>query len=382
MDDHMLGNIDGLPEQKARGKMIFFVIVIIILLIVSAVFVVLFILEKTNKETPASEKGSDKTKIGLTLWQDCNAKKELVNYIEKITKPDSKDFVKKEDRIAVFDLDGSLFQETDLVYNDYKLFKYRVTEDPDYKDKATEEQKATVEDIKRYEKGESVQGLDIRHAKANAEAFANMSLEEYDKYVKDFLSKPADGYNNMKRGDAFYKPMLEVIDYLQENDFLIYICSGTDRFTIRALVDGKINIPKGNIIGTESLIVGNYQNETDYFEYVYHQNESLILKGEFVVKNLYMYKVYHIIREIGKIPILSFGNSNGDASMANFVISNKDHPGLAFMLLCDDTERENGNVEKANKMKESCEQNNWIPISMKNDWKTIYGDNVTRKKQE
>jgi phosphoglycolate phosphatase-like HAD superfamily hydrolase len=383
MEDQMLGNIDGLPEQKARGKMIFFVIVIIILLIVSAVFIVLFIVEKTNKETPANESDeSEKPKKGLTLWKECNAKKELVNYIEKITKPDSKDFIKKEDRIAVFDLDGTLFQETDLVYNDYKLFKYRVTEDPDYVDKATEEQKATVEDIKRMEKGESVQGLDIRHARANAEAFANMSLEEYDKYVKDFLSKPADGYNNMKRGEAFYQPMLEVIDYLQDNDFLIYICSGTDRFTVRALVDGKINIPKGNIIGTESLIVGNYQNETDYFEYVYHQNESLILKGEFVVKNLYMYKVYHIIREIGKIPILSFGNSNGDSSMANFVISNKDHPGLAFMLLCDDTERENGNIEKANKMKQSCEQNNWIPISMRDDWTTIYGNNVTRKKQE
>ena len=382
MNDQKLGNIDRQPEQKVRGKIILFVLLLIILLIVSIVFIVLFIVEKSKKDKDTTQKNSDNPKRGLTLWQECNAKKELVSYIEKITKPDSKDFVKKEDRIAVFDLDGTLFQETDLVYNDYKLFKYRVTEDPDYVDKATEEQKATVEDIKRMEKGESVQGLDIRHARANAEAFANMSLEEYDKYVKDFLSKPADGYNNMKRGEAFYQPMLEVIDYLQDNDFLIYICSGTDRFTVRALVDGKINIPKGNIIGTESLIVGNYQNETDYFEYVYHQNESLILKGEFVVKNLYMYKVYHIIREIGKIPILSFGNSNGDSSMANFVISNKDHPGLAFMLLCDDTERENGNIEKANKMKQSCEQNNWIPISMRDDWTTIYGNNVTRKKQE
>ena len=380
MNDQKVGNIVSQPEQKVRGKTILFVILIIILLIISVVFIVLFIVEKTKKDTPAKE--TDKPKIGLTLWQECNAKKELVNYIEKITKPDSKDFVKKEDRIAVFDLDGTLFQETDLVYTDYKLFKYRVTEDPDYKDKATEEQKATADEIKRMEQGESIKGLDIRHAKANAEAFANMSLEEYDKYVKDYISKPADGYNNMKRGDAFYKPMLEVLDYLQDNDFSLYIVSGTDRFTVRAIVDGKINIPKEHIIGTEAYIVGKYQNDTDYFDYIYHQNETLILKGEFVVKNLYMYKVYHIIREIGKIPILSFGNSSGDASMANFVISNKDHPGLAFMLLCDDTERENGNVEKANKMKQSCEQNNWIPISMKNDWKTIYGDNVTRKKQE
>ena len=50
------------------------------------------------------------------------------------------------------------------------------------------------------------------------------------------------------------------------------------------------------------------------------------------------------------------------------------------MLCCDDTERENGNVTRADGMKKLCEQYNWQPISMKNDWKTIYGDNVTRKK--
>ena len=307
-------------------------------------------------------------------------KKKLVEYVEKITKPNSNDFVKTKDRIAVFDFDGTLFQETDLVYTDYKLYKYRIRDDPDYKDKATAFQKETADDIERMEKGESVKGLDLKHAKANAEAFKDMTLEDYDIYVKNYVNKPADGYNNMKRGDAYYKPMLEVIDYLKDNNFTIYVISGTDRFTCRALLDGKIDIPKGNVIGTEARIVGNQQGDIDNFDYTYHQDEYLILNGQFLVKNLYMNKVYNIIKEIGKIPILSFGNSNGDSSMANFVLSNKQHPGLAFMLLCDDTERENGNIEKANKMKESCEQNNWIPVSMKNDWKTIYGDDVTRKK--
>jgi hypothetical protein len=49
------------------------------------------------------------------------------------------------------------------------------------------------------------------------------------------------------------------------------------------------------------------------------------------------------------------------------------------MLCCDDITRENGNVEKANKMYESCEKNGYTAISMKNDWKTIYGSNVTKK---
>ena len=55
------------------------------------------------------------------------------------------------------------------------------------------------------------------------------------------------------------------------------------------------------------------------------------------------------------------------------------YPSLAFMLCCDDTVRENGNVEKAQKMFDLCAENGWIPVSMKNDWTTIYGDEVTRK---
>ena len=52
---------------------------------------------------------------------------------------------------------------------------------------------------------------------------------------------------------------------------------------------------------------------------------------------------------------------------------------LAFMLCCDDTVRENGNPAKAEKMRALCAENGWIPVSMKDDWKTIYGDGVSRK---
>ena len=65
--------------------------------------------------------------------------------------------------------------------------------------------------------------------------------------------------------------------------------------------------------------------------------------------------------------------------MASYTITNNRYKSLAFMLCCDDTERENGNTEKADKMYQTCRENNYIPISMKNDWKTIYGDGVTYK---
>ena len=100
----------------------------------------------------------------------------------------------------------------------------------------------------------------------------------------------------------------------------------------------------------------------------------------FIIKNLKMNKVTIIAQEIGVQPVLSFGNSTGDSSMAEYATGNNPYKSLAFMLCCDDTERENGNAEKAEKMYKLCEEYDWIPISMKNDWKTIYGDSVTKKK--
>ena len=73
-----------------------------------------------------------------------------------------------------------------------------------------------------------------------------------------------------------------------------------------------------------------------------------------------------------------FGNSEGDASMADYVISDNEYNSLSFMVLNDDLIRERGNQISANKMKQLCEKKNWIPISMKNDWKTIYGIDVSR----
>jgi hypothetical protein len=92
-----------------------------------------------------------------------------------------------------------------------------------------------------------------------------------------------------------------------------------------------------------------------------------------------MNKVAVIAQEIGIQPVLAFGNSSGDYSMGKYTTTDNPYRSMAFMLCCDDTERENGNVEKAAKMVKTCEENGWIPISMKNDWKTIYGVDVVKK---
>ena len=322
-----------------------------------------------------------KTDDALSLWTDsAPLKKQLTDFMKSITAEGSNDFIPVKDRIAVFDMDGTLCCETDPGYFDHKLLYYRVTEDPDYKDKASAEEKAVCEKIKTYfETGEYPKGLDVEHGKAVATAFKGMTPEEFDAYVKKYKDQPTIGYNNMKYGEAFYKPMLQVVDYLQANDFKVYVVSGTDRLITRGLCDGVLDIPPSQMIGSDESFVATNQGDKDGLDYTFTKDDKVITGGEFIIKNLKMNKVSVIEREIGQQPVLCFGNSSGDGAMANFTITNNKYQSGAYLLCCDDLERENGNQKKADSMRESCEKNGWTAVSMKDDWKTIYGDNVTRK---
>ena len=88
-----------------------------------------------------------------------------------------------------------------------------------------------------------------------------------------------------------------------------------------------------------------------------------------------------IAQQIGQWPVLAFGNSMGDISVANYVMGNERYKTAAFFVCCDDEIRENGSPEKARKIFDICTENGWIPISMKNDWLTVFGAGVTKKKQ-
>ncbi len=338
---------------------------------------------KSDSQTAAVSTETEKTqKDALSLWTDeAPLKKELTDYIIRITDKDSKDFIPVERRIAVFDFDGTLFCETDPVYFDYRLFYYRVTEDPDYKDKASAVEKETAAKIKTMmETGESAKGLEIAHGQGVASAFAGMTIGQFGSYVKKFRDMQAPSYNNMKNGEAYYKPMIQVVNYLKANDFTVYVVSGTDRFIVRgAIEDSELDIPPRQIIGSDETIVADHQNGEDGLTYQYKLEDKVITGGDFLIKNLKMNKVSVIQQEIGVQPVLSFGNSSGDNSMANFVIDDNPYLSKAFMLCCDDLERENGNTKKADAMRKSCEENGWTAISMKDDWTTIYGDGVTKK---
>ncbi len=330
---------------------------------------------------PVQEEPAENT-ASLSLWNDsAPAKTELINYVKAVTTEGSADFIPEEDRIAVFDLDGTLACETDPCYFDHCIYYYRVMEDPEYKDKASDFEKEVAAEVKQFmDTGVSAPDSMERHGKAVASAFSGFTPEEFVDYVAEYAKTPSPGYENMTRAEAFYKPMIEVVDLLEQNGFTVYIVSGTDRFIVRGLVQASpLDIPPSQIIGSDESLVAPDQGNTDGLDYQFDENDQLVMGGEFIVKNLEMNKVTVIQQEIGKQPVLSFGNSGSDSSMAEYTINNNKYQAKAFMLCCDDTERENGNPEKAKKMAVSCAENGWTAISMKNDWTTIYGDGVVKK---
>jgi len=310
-----------------------------------------------------------RTNDALSLWNDgAPSKRALMEYVDAVTDESSPDFIPPELRIAVFDLDGTLFCETDPTYFDWQLFEKRVLDDPSWQ--ATDKQRKAA--LNARNKG-LYPPLSIERERMTVEAYKGLTIEEQDAMIRRFMDEAEPGYPGMTRGGMFYRPMVQLVEYLVGKGFAVYVVSGSDRFIVRALVRGNLPVPPWRVIGSDSAIVARTQKGKDALFHTFGTNDVPVLEGSLIVKNLQMNKVSAIIREIGVKPVLSFGNSNTDASMANFVISRNKHKALAFMLMCDDMKREKGNLKKAANMKKACDANGWIPISMRDDWKTIYG---------
>jgi len=373
-----------LPE-KAKKQILIWRILTIFFLIVIITLAILYGLGVGWKEEKKEEKEETPQEIPkeslLTLWKEgAESKKKLIEYMKTITDKNNPKYIPPESRIAVFDFDGTIFCETDTLYFDWLMYSYRILNDSSYKDKATEEQKQLAIDIKEADIHHLRSDIQMRHARSYAKAYENMTYEELDTYTKNYMQLDALGFDNMKRGEAFYEPMVELIEYLQANDFLVYLCSGADRFVLRTVSRSRLNIPENQIMGTMSTVVATGQTNRSDFSYEYKDSDTLIVGGEFRFKNVKMNKVSLIKTEIGKKPVLSFGNSSGDYSMAKYVTSNNPYESLAFMVCCDDIVNEYGDEEKATKMKTKCnETERWVAVSMRDDWERIYGKNVRKK---
>ena len=335
----------------------------------SLTFCMLFVLTLAACAVPQKEDP-------FTYWtEDAAAITELKAYVEAVTDEKSADYIPVEDRIAIFDLDGTLYCETFPIYGEWILYSDYVLNI--LGEKAPDHLRAVAEELVSITWPKDIPGhMEETHIKAHAEAFAGLTIEEYYEIVNEYKATQAYGYSGMTRGEAFYLPMLEVVDYLLENDFIVYICSGTNRFTVRGLIDGVIDIPARQVIGTDFTIVATGQGEEMDMHYTFTAEDELLMGDTLITKNVKMSKVAQMEQELGQKPVLVFGNSSGDVPMAVYAVEDNPYNTAVFFLLCDDVERERGNLDKAASMKKTCEEKGWTTISMANDWTTIFGADV------
>lgn len=317
-------------------------------------------------------------KFTFKEWNnDAPALKTLVQYVETVTDKSSPDFIPVEDRIAVFDMDGTLCGELYPSYFEYYLLAHRIYADPSYTPDA--EMLNFGEMMMSHAKDKSFpSNMDVIHGVHAAKAYAGMTVSEFDSFVKKQTERNVDGFTGMTYGQTFYLPMIEVVNYLQLNDFKIYICSGSDRFICRILAGDILNIPNEQIIGMDVELKATNQGNTDSLSYIYASDDTLVRTDNLLIKNLKMNKVKAIAKEIGHQPVLSFGNSSGDVSMHNYTIFNNKYKSAAFMLIADDEERDYGNTEKTRALGQKWEESGYNVISMRDDFRTIYGDNVKK----
>ena len=333
----------------------------------------------TAEAAAASGKDIDYAAIFPSWNQDSKSLAELVDFVAAVTDESSPDYLEPADRIATFDMDGTILCEKAPVYVDYCLTMYRVLDDPGYQ--ATEEERNAMQQVRdhAYSEGKTFKPEGLTKDDLVATAFSGMTPEEFRKYVVDFADHTdVVGFEGMTYGQSFYLPMIEVIEYLRANDFDVWMVSACEREVVRALVE-RYDIPYDHVIATDVPYVASGREGETADDYNMGSDEEILLAAPLdEVECGKSGKPAAIAREIGKRPVLAFGNSSGDYSMLNYAEGNPDHAGMGFFVVCDDTEREYGSDEKAAEYYEEVEKEGWTPFSMANDWKTIYGEDVQK----
>lgn len=314
----------------------------------------------------------------LSQWTDgCEAKEKLMAFVKDVTDENSPNFIPTENRIAVFDMDGTLVAELYPTYFVCYLYEWRVLKDPDFE--PTAEQVRLAEEIRDagLTNAYTAEMID-EHTKEYARVFEGMTQQEFSDYVTDVLMQKADGFTGMLYGNSFFLPMVEAVEYLQANDFTVYVCSGSDRDTCRAIVRDYLDIPESQIIGTDVALEADAQKGEAGLRYQLTPEDQVIRTDRVSEKNEKMNKVSAIAEEIGQKPVLSFGNSSGDQSMHLYTITDNPYRSAAFMLIADDDERDYGNPEKAEELRTKWESLGFNVVSMRDDFKTIYGEDVKK----
>jgi FMN phosphatase YigB (HAD superfamily) len=299
----------------------------------------------------------------LSSWRDTPTRQAIVEFAGSAA-------VAPEERIAVFDNDGTLWCEKPMpIQLDFTLRKFVEMAESDPTLRERQPWKAAYERdhawlggavVKHYHGDDS----DVRVLMAGiGEAFGGMSVEAYADDVVAFIGAAKHPSLSRPYSRCIYQPMVELLRYLEASGFETYIASGGDRDFMRAAAMSLYDIPAERVIGSSYAL--SYKEDDDGGTVIYKSGIDFFDDGP--------EKPVRIWSRIGRRPAIAGGNSNGDVPMLSFA-GGRDRPALRLLLLHDDAEREFAYSAGAEDSLERARADGWTVVSIKDDWATVFGD--------
>jgi phosphoglycolate phosphatase-like HAD superfamily hydrolase len=299
----------------------------------------------------------------LPTWNQGPAKQAIVGFVQKVTQPDSPDFIPVPKRIATFDNDGTLWGEKPLpVQLVFVLDRVKAlsAQHPEWQ---TQEPFASI--LKGDPKGAAAGGERALMELIMA-THAGNTTEEFEQIVKDWIATARHPKTGRLYTEMVYEPMLEVLAYLRANGFKTFIVSGGGIEFMRPWTEKVYGIPPEQVVGSSVKTKFELRDGKPVLVRLPELN-FIDDKGG---------KPVGINRHIGRRPVMAFGNSDGDLQMLQYTCAGS---GARFCLYVhhDDAEREyaydrQDGLARLNKGLNEAAAKGWTIVSMKDDWKAIY----------
>ena len=255
----------------------------------------------------------------LPSWNDGTAKQSIVDFVTKVTKEGSPDFVPEPERIAVFDNDGTLWVEHPM-YTQLAFALDRVKAlAPQHPDWATTQPfQAALEGDMKSARGERREGPDGNHRGDPCRD----DHREFETIVSDWLATARDPRFKRPYTELVYQPMLELLAYLRANGFKTFIASGGGIEFMRPWTEQVYGVPPEQVVG--SSIKTQFEMKDGA--------PTLFRTPEFNFIDDKDGKPVGINEHIGRRPIAAFGNSDGDLEMLQWTtLAGGTHLGVSFI---------------------------------------------------
>jgi FMN phosphatase YigB (HAD superfamily) len=327
-----------------------------------ALFLVFAVFSCNN--TPEDKKTNHKKKDPLSSWNDSESKKRIMDYVELISNKESENYIPKEDRIATFDNDGTLWAEQPMYFQlifALSRIKEMAVDHPEWKNEKPFSY-VLEGDIPNL----ISEGGEEALLKIIMTTHAGVSVDDFKQEVKDWLKESRHSKFNVEYNRMTYVPMIELINYLKENEFKVYIVSGGGIDFMRAWATEAYGIPSEQIIGS-SLKTEMVKNDTSV---------TIMKKPALEFFDDKEGKPLAIEKHIGKRPIIAVGNSDGDLQMLQYS-ADSETKSLQIYIRHTDSKREyqydrEAHIGKLNKGLDEAKEKGWLVIDMKKDWKKIW----------